>query len=351
MKAMGMWGGLQARWRVRRDEQVAWQAAASDSGGAVMSGIKVFRNVVQTLILGGGAYLAIEGKISPGSMIAGSILVGRALAPIEGAIGQWKQLLGARGSWDRLQVMLREEAQDVEHMPLPDPRGLLSAEAASILPPGAQVPTMKQASFRVEPGACIGIVGPSGAGKSSLLRGIVGVWPCSSGVIRLDGYDIKQWDPERLGKHIGYLPQDIELFSGTVAQNIARFQEYESQDVIDAAALAGVHEMVQGLPQGYDTPIGDGGASLSGGQRQRLALARAVYRQPALLVLDEPNASLDQVGEMALMEAMARLKGAKRTVIFASHKISMLNAADYIMVITQGVISDFGERDAMPQPN
>jgi PrtD family type I secretion system ABC transporter len=347
MKAMGMWGGLQARWRVRRDEQVAWQAAASDSGGAVMSGIKVFRNVVQTLILGGGAYLAIEGKISPGSMIAGSILVGRALAPIEGAIGQWKQLLGARGSWDRLQVMLREEAQDVEHMPLPDPRGLLSAEAASILPPGAQVPTMKQASFRVEPGACIGIVGPSGAGKSSLLRGIVGVWPCSSGVIRLDGYDIKQWDPERLGKHIGYLPQDIELFSGTVAQNIARFQEYESQDVIDAAALAGVHEMVQGLPQGYDTPIGDGGASLSGGQRQRLALARAVYRQPALLVLDEPNASLDQVGEMALMEAMARLKGAKRTVIFASHKISMLNAADYIMVITQGVISDFGERDAM----
>ncbi|HWU78924.1 MAG TPA: ATP-binding cassette domain-containing protein, partial [Caulobacter sp.] len=187
----------------------------------------------------------------------------------------------------------------------------------------------------------------SAAGKSSLLRGIVGVWPCAAGVIRLDGYDIKQWDPEKLGRHIGYLPQDIELFSGTVAQNIARFTEYESQEVIEAATLAGVHEMVQALPMGYDTPIGEGGASLSGGQRQRLALARAVFRMPALLVLDEPNASLDQTGEIALMEAMNRLKAAKRTVIFATHKVNLLTQADYIMVINQGVISDFGERDAM----
>ena len=347
MKAMGMWGGLQARWRVRRDEQVAWQAAASDSGGAVMSGIKVFRQVVQTLILGGGAYLAINGKISSGSMIAGSILVGRALAPIEGAVGQWKNLLGARGSWDRLQAMLREQKADDDHMPLPEPRGVLSAEAASILPPGAQVPTMRQASFRIDAGTSVAIVGPSAAGKSSLLRGIVGVWPCAAGVIRLDGYDIKQWDPEKLGRHVGYLPQDIELFQGTVAQNIARFTEYESQEVIDAAMLAGVHEMVQGLPQGYDTPIGEGGTSLSGGQRQRLALARAVFRMPALLVLDEPNASLDQVGEAALMEAMQRLKAAQRTVIFATHKVNLLALSDYIMVVNQGVIADFGPRDAM----
>ncbi|MFN6987444.1 MAG: ATP-binding cassette domain-containing protein, partial [Rhizobium oryzihabitans] len=176
-------------------------------------------------------------------------------------------------------------------------------------------------------------VGPSAAGKSSLLRGIVGVWPCVAGVIRLDGYDIKQWDPEKLGRHIGYLPQDIELFSGTVAQNIARFTEFESQEVIEAATLAGVHEMIQALPMGYDTPIGEGGTALSGGQRQRLALARAVFRLPALLVLDEPNASLDQVGEMALMEAMTRLKAAKRTVIFATHKVNLLAKADYIMVI------------------
>lgn len=347
MKAMGMWGGLQARWRGRRDEQVAWQAAASDAGGAVMSGIKVFRQVVQTLILGGGAYLAIQGKISAGSMIAGSILVGRALAPIEGAVGQWKNLLGARGAWDRLQGMLRATKNDEDHMPLPDPRGVLSAEAASIVPPGAQQPTMRQASFRIDAGTSVAIVGPSAAGKSSLLRGIVGVWPCAAGVIRLDGYDIKQWDPEKLGRHIGYLPQDIELFQGTVAQNIARFTEYESQEVIDAATLSGVHDMIQGLPMGYDTPIGEGGASLSGGQRQRLALARAVFRMPALLVLDEPNASLDQTGEIALMEAMNRLKAAKRTVIFATHKLNLLGQADYIMVINQGVVADFGPRDAM----
>ncbi|KAI6244375.1 Type I secretion system ATPase [Aphelenchoides fujianensis] len=336
MRAMGMWGGLQQRWRGRRDEQVAWQAAASDSGGAVMSSIKVFRQVVQTLILGGGAYLAIQGKISPGSMIAGSILVGRALAPIEGAVGQWKNYLGARGSWDRLQTMLREEKDTDDHMPLPEPRGVLSAEAASILPPGAQAPTMRQASFRIDAGTAVALVGPSAAGKSSLLRGIVGVWPCAAGVIRLDGYDIKQWDPEKLGRHIGYLPQDIELTSPASPSTI-----------IEAATLAGVHEMIQGLPNGYDTAIGEGGASLSGGQRQRLALARAVFRMPALLVLDEPNASLDQTGELALMEAMNRLKAAKRTVVFATHKVNLLAQADYIMVINQGVIADFGERDPM----
>ena len=347
MKAMGMWGGLQARWRIRRDEQVAWQAAASDAGGAVMSGIKVFRQIVQTLILGGGAYLAIKGEISPGSMIAGSILVGRALAPIEGAIGQWKGFIGARGSWDRLQAMLRAEADRTDHMDLPEPRGILSAEAASIIPPGAQAPTMRQASFRLDAGTALAIVGPSAAGKSSLLRGIVGVWPCAAGVIRLDGYDLRQWDPEKLGRHIGYLPQDIELFSGTVAQNIARFGEFEANDVIEAAKMAGVHEMIQALPDGYDTAIGEGGASLSGGQRQRLALARALFRQPALIVLDEPNASLDQVGEAALTQAMAKLKAAGRTVVFATHKVNILSQADYIMVINQGVISDFGERDVM----
>nr|AAO73508.1 RsaD [Caulobacter vibrioides] len=347
MKAMGMWGGLQARWRVRRDKQVAWQAGASDAGGAVMSGIKVFRQVVQTLILGGGAYLAIQGKILAGSMIAGSILVGRALAPIDGAVGHWKNLIGALGAWDRLQTMLREEKSIDDHMPLPEPRGVLSAEAASILPPGAQVPTMRQASFRIDAGTAVALVGPSAAGKSSLLRGIVGVWPCAAGVIRLDGYDIKQWDPEKLGRHVGYLPQDIELFSGTVAQNIARFTEFESQDIVEAATLAGVHEMIQSLPDGYDTAIGEGGASLSGGQRQRLALARAVFRMPGLLVLDEPNASLDQAGEIALMQAMNALKAAKRTVIFATHKVNLLAQADYIMVINQGVIADFGERDRM----
>lgn len=347
MRAMGMWGGLQQRWRLRRDEQVAWQAAASDAGGAVMSAIKVFRQIVQTLILGGGAYLVIQGDITSGSMIAGSILVGRALSPIEGAVGQWKNYIGARGSWDRLQAMLRGEKADEDHMELPAPTGQLSAEGVSILPPGGQVATVRNVTFRLEAGTALAIVGPSAAGKSSLLRGLVGVWPCVTGVIRMDGFDIKQWDPQKLGQHIGYLPQDIELFSGTVAQNIARFTDYNADDVIEAATLAGVHAMIQELPMGYDTPIGEGGASLSGGQRQRLALARSVYKLPALLVLDEPNASLDTVGEAALIDAMTRLKAAKRTVVFATHKVNLLGFADYIMVVNQGQIADFGDRDTM----
>lgn len=235
----------------------------------------------------------------------------------------------------------------MDHMELPAPTGQLSAEGVSILPPGGQVATVRNVTFRLEAGTALAIVGPSAAGKSSLLRGLVGVWPCVTGVIRMDGFDIKQWDPQKLGQHIGYLPQDIELFSGTVAQNIARFTDYNADDVIEAATLAGVHAMIQELPMGYDTPIGEGGASLSGGQRQRLALARSVYKLPALLVLDEPNASLDTVGEAALIDAMTRLKAAKRTVVFATHKVNLLGFADYIMVVNQGQIADFGDRDTM----
>ncbi|WP_369062381.1 type I secretion system permease/ATPase [Caulobacter sp. 73W] len=347
MKAMGMWGGLQARWKLKRDEQVSWQASASDRGGALMSGIKFFRQVVQTIILGGGAYLAIKGEISPGSMIAASIIVGRALAPIEQAVGQWKGFVSARGSWDRLQVTLRDNPEDEQRMPLPEPKGRLAVEGAAIMPPGGSAPTLRNASFVLEPGTVLGVVGPSAAGKSSLMRGLVGVWPTVAGAIRLDGFDLKQWDPQQLGRHVGYLPQDIELFSGTIAENIARFSEYEANDVIEAASLAGVHEMVQGLPNGYDTPIGEVGATLSGGQRQRVALARAVYRMPALVVLDEPNASLDAAGEQALVEAITKLKSAGKTVVFATHKPNLLAVADAIMVVNGGVIADVGKRDEM----
>lgn len=345
MKAMGMWGGLQRRWQVRRDELIAHQASASDRGGAVMATIKVFRQVVQTLILGGGAYLAIQGDISPGAMIAASILVGRALAPIEGAVGQWKPFIQARGSWDRLQSLFREQPLQPEVMPLPAPKGALSVEAAAIVPPGAQKPSLFNASFRLQPGQVLGVVGPSAAGKSTLVRGLVGVWPTVQGAIRLDGSDLKHWDARQLGAHVGYLPQDVELFSGSVADNISRFGDVDPGAVVSAAQLAGCHELIQALPNGYETQIGEGGAALSGGQRQRIALARAVYKQPALIVLDEPNASLDSAGEVALIEAVNKLKQAGSTVVFVTHKMNLLSASDMILVMQAGTVALLGPRD------
>ncbi|MEO6339015.1 MAG: type I secretion system permease/ATPase [Caulobacteraceae bacterium] len=345
MRAMGMWSGLQRRWQGRRDELIAFQALASDRGGGLMAVIRFVRQVVQTLILGGGAYLAITGKISPGAMIAASILVGRALSPIEAAVGQWKNYIGARGAWDRLQAVFRANVQDAERMPLPAPKGAIHVEAAMIAPPGARRPTIANTSFILEPGEMLAVVGPSAAGKSSLVRGLVGVWPTASGVIRLDGFDLKHWDPEQLGQHIGYLPQDVELFSGSVADNIGRFGEYESEDVITAAKMAGVHEMIQALTNGYDTQIGEGGAALSGGQRQRLALARAVFRQPALIVLDEPNASLDQEGENALIHSMIQLKQAGKTIIVVTHKMNILGFVDKILVLNNGLPQMFGDRE------
>ncbi|HEY8616146.1 type I secretion system permease/ATPase [Phenylobacterium sp.] len=345
MKAMGMWGGLQNRWQLRRDELISYQAAASDRGGGVMAAIKVFRQVVQTLILGGGAYLAIKGSISPGAMIGASILVGRALAPIEGAVGQWKPFIQSRSAWDRLQALFRDQPRLSEAMPLPPPKGLLSVESAAIIPPGAAKPSLFNTSFRVEPGRAIGIVGPSAAGKSTLVRGLVGVWPTVQGAIRLDGSDMKHWDPRQLGRHVGYLPQDVELFSGSVADNISRFGDVDPEAVVTAAQLAGCHELIQALPHGYETQIGEGGAALSGGQRQRIALARAVYKQPALIVLDEPNASLDAAGEAALIESVGKLKAAGSTVVFVTHKMNLLSAADSILVMQAGTVALHGPRD------
>lgn len=308
MHAMGMWRGLQRRWELRRDDLIAWQASASDRGGGIMASIKLVRQVTQTLILGGGAYLAITGKASAGAMIAASILVGRALAPIEQAVGQWKHFVAARGAWDRVQATFRSSEAAGSRMPLPAPKGKLSAEAASIVPPGGTRPVVHGVTFALEPGTTLGIIGPSAAGKSSLMRGIVGVWPVAAGAIKIDGFDLRQWDPLQLGQYVGYLPQDVELFSGTVADNIARFSDFKIDEVIEAARIAGVHEMVQALPNGYDTQIGEGGTALSAGQRQRVALARAMFRRPPLLVLDEPNASLDASGEQALAQAIAYMK-------------------------------------------
>jgi PrtD family type I secretion system ABC transporter len=360
MRAMGMWGGLQARWQNGRDEHIGWQASASDRGGAIMASIRFSRQVVQVLILGGGAYLAIKGQITPGSMIAASILVGRALAPIEAVVAHWRSFVNARDSWERLQSMFRSAPVQTDRMPLPALKGRLSVEAASIVPPGAQNPTVMRASFTLEAGSTLCIIGPSAAGKSSLVRGLVGVWPVATGAIRLDGFDLKHWDPRELGPYVGYLPQDVELFSGTVAQNIARFSDFRSEDLIEAARIAGVHEMIQAMPNGYETQIGDGGAALSGGQRQRVALARTIYRTPPLVVLDEPNASLDSAGEQALVGAIAHLKASKCTIVFVTHKSNFLSLADKILLMQGGVVTQFGDRDdvlkqlvggARPNPN
>jgi PrtD family type I secretion system ABC transporter len=354
MQAMGMWGGLQRRWELKRNDVIGWQALASDRGGTLMSGIKAFRQIVQTLILGGGAYLAIKGSLSPGAMIAASVIVGRALAPIELGVGQWKGFVAARGAWDRLQAVFRGDTEDDARMLLPAPTGQISAEQVAVVPPGGKKPTVLGATFNLPAGTALAVIGPSAAGKSSLVRALVGVWPTVSGAIRLDGFDLKQWDPEQLGSYVGYLPQDVELFSGTVAENIARFGPLQSEDLIEASRLAGVHELIQSMPDGYDTQIGDAGQTLSGGQRQRIALARTIYRRPPLIVLDEPNANLDADGEQALANALLELKG-HCTIVFVTHKLNLLSVADHVMVMQNGQISHFGDRDTilrqlMPPP-
>jgi ATP-binding cassette subfamily C protein RsaD len=315
-----------------------------------MASIKLVRQVTQTLILGGGAYLAITGVASAGAMIAASILVGRALAPIEQAVGQWRNFIAARGAWDRVQGTFRA-AVDSEgaRMPLPAPKGKLSTEAATIVAPGGARPVVFNVTFAMEPGTTLGIIGPSAAGKSSLMRGIVGVWPVATGAIKIDGFDLRQWDPLQLGQYVGYLPQDVELFSGAVADNIARFSDFKVDEVIEAARIAGVHEMIQALANGYDTQIGEGGTALSAGQRQRVALARALFRRPPLLVLDEPNASLDAVGEQALAQALAYMKPTT-TIIFSTHKTNLLGLADKIMLLQNGQVAQFGDRDGVLVP-
>ena len=280
MRAMGMAPGLKDRWSQRRDEQILWQASASDRGSALMAGLKSFRQIVQVLILGIGGYLCLEGELSAGGIIAASIIVGRALAPIELAVAQWKVFQNARGAWGRLQELFRAIPQDQQRMPLPAPKGSVKAEQIMATAPGERTPILRGVSFQLEKGDTLAVIGPSAAGKSSLIRVLLGVWPAVAGTIRFDGFDVNHWHPNDLGPHIGYLPQDVELFAGTIAQNISRFRDAEHAEVIQAAELAGVHEMVQHMPNGYDTQIGEGdtlspAANASGsGLRERFLASR-----------------------------------------------------------------------------
>lgn len=343
--AMGMENNLRGRWLNHHNDFLINQADASDRAGILTNSSKSLRMLFQSMMLGLGAYLAIQQEISPGMIIAGSILMGRALAPLDLLIGSWKGFSGARTAYDRLQELLRGYYKESNPMPLPAPKGNLGVEGIVVVPPGAQQPAVRGVGFQLAAGEMLAVVGPSAAGKSSLARVLLGVWPLAAGKVRLDGADIHQWDKPQLGPHVGYLPQDIELFEGTISENICRFGEVNPNEIVKAAQLAGVHELILRLPQGYDTRISVAGGVLSGGQRQRIGLARAVYANPRLVVLDEPNSNLDEQGEKALVEALEQLKAQGSTVVLITHKKQILRLVDKILVMAEGQAIGFGQRD------
>jgi ATP-binding cassette, subfamily C, bacterial len=345
LHAMGMLPGLRDRWLRRQDEGLKLQAVASDRAGHLVAASKFLRVFLQIAILGTGAYLSIEQESTPGAMIAASIIMGRALAPVEMAVANWKGFIAARSAYDRILTLFGILPEEVEKLPLPAPEGHLSVENIIAVPPDAKEPVLRGISFALRPGEVLGVLGPSAAGKSSLARVLVGVWSTAHGKVRIDGAEISHWAPERLGRHVGYLPQDVELFSGSIAENIARFNELDEVEIITAARMAGVHDMVQALAAGYNTQIGEGGHALSGGQRQRIGLARALYGKPAYIILDEPNASLDADGEAALLSAIHQLRQDGSTVVLITHKTNILATVDKILVLSHGQVAGFGSRD------
>ncbi len=343
--AMGMADDLRHRQEKRFDQVLTLQTDASRSAGLLQSLSKTFRMVMQSLLLGLGALLALRQEISPGMMIAGSLLLGRALAPIDMLVGTWKGFTLARGQYDRLGQLLNQIPKDADTMSLPAPTGKLSAEQVMVVPPGSKNIVVRGVNMELNAGEALGIVGPSASGKSCLARALLGIWPTYSGKVRLDGADIFAWDRTELGPYIGYLPQDIELFDGSISENICRFGDVDPDKVVEAARTAGVHDLILHLPQGYDTVIGGSGGILSGGQRQRIGLARAIYGSPKYLVLDEPNSNLDDQGERELVEAIRRIKSEGATVIIITHRTMVLQCVDKILVMRDGAAYHFGPRD------
>jgi ATP-binding cassette subfamily C exporter for protease/lipase len=344
IEAMGMLGSIRGRWANFNRQLLIQQSEASDRAGVLTAISKNFRVAMQSAILGAGAYLVIEGTTTPGTMIAASILMGKALGPIDQALASWKQVVQTRIAWDRLTALLNLYPKAVKVLSLPAPRGALAVENVVAAPPGVTSAVLKGVTFSANPGEIVGIVGPSASGKSTLARVLVGIWPTAGGKVRLDGADIFSWNKVELGPHLGYLPQDVELFDGTVADNIARFGPLESERIVRAARIAGVHEMILRLPAGYDTPLGAGGSALSGGQRQRIGLARALYGDPAFVVLDEPNSNLDDAGEAALQQALLVFKQLGKTVVVITHRPSVLNSVDKLLLLNDGVVVAFGPR-------
>jgi PrtD family type I secretion system ABC transporter len=318
------------------------QVTASDRAAVMSSLIRFLRLAMQSLILGLGAYLVIERMITVGTMFAASLLLGRALQPVEQIVGSWRSLISARDAYLRVRELLAANPLRAGRLELPRPVGHVSVEGVTYVPPRSNKPILKGVSFRIEPGEVIGIIGPSGAGKSTLVRNIVGVLRPNAGTVRLDGADIATWPRQALGQYIGYLPQDVELFADTVAANVSRFQQVRGENVVRAAQTAGVHDMILRLSDGYETQVGEGGMILSGGYR--IGLARAVFGSPSIVVLDEPSSNLDSEGEAALSECILKLKKNKVTVILISHRPSTVAVVDKILLLIDGVVEAYGPR-------
>ncbi len=346
LQAMGMAPRMGKIWGDANAKYLASQQKTSDVAGGLGAISKVMRFVLQSGVLGLGAYLVIQQQATGGIIIASSIIVARALAPVELAIANWKGFIAARQSWRRLSDFLRVTEKDAEPMALPPPKGTLAVESVVATPPGVQRVIVQDVTFALKAGQGLGVIGPSASGKSTLARLIVGVWPPARGKVRLDGAAMDQWSPAELGQHIGYLPQDVELFAGTVAQNVARFEpEAPSKAIIAAAQAAGVHDMIVRLPEGYDTQIGESGTMLSAGQRQRIALARALYRDPFLVVLDEPNSNLDTEGDKALTQAIMRVRARGGIVVVIAHRSAALAGVDQVLAMVNGKMHTIGPRD------
>ena len=351
VQALGMERTMCEHWLDRRNRLLDKQTVASDRGSVILSLSKFIRTALQVAILGTGAWLVLQDAITPGVMITASIMMGRALAPVEQSVAHWKVFVGAREAFARLKALFENVPAKPERMPLPRPPGRLTVDGLVGQIPGSDTTVLSGISFELEPGEVCAIVGPSGAGKSSLVRHLIGVWRPRAGHVRFDGADFHHWDRERLGKLLGYVPQDVELFAGTVAQNIGRFGEANARLIVNAAKQAGVHDLIQTFPEGYNTEIGEGGRQLSAGQRQRIALARALYNDPVLIVLDEPNSNLDSAGDKALAGAIRLAKQKKQTVVFVTHKPNLLSLADKALVLNAGRQRGFGPASELMRPS
>jgi ATP-binding cassette subfamily C exporter for protease/lipase len=347
MESMGMLEAVQARWQKRQDQFLAHQAQASEGAGLWTAMSKLIQQLMGSVLLGLGAWLMMGNALNGGGsmVIIGSVLGGRVLAPLGQVVAQWNAVVNVRAAWARLEALLAQIPEKPEAMPLPAPKGFLTVEALMAGAPGQQVPIVRGVQFGIQPGEVLAVIGPSASGKTTLARLLVGLWPAISGKVRLDGADVHAWDKAELGPYLGYLPQGVELLDGTLAENIARFGDVDMAQVEAAARLVGLHELIMSMPQGYNSPIGRDGTMLSGGQRQRVGLARALYGKPVFVVLDEPNSSLDEVGDAALANSIATLKQMGTTFVVMTHRSSILGVADKILLMREGTQQAFGPRD------